>query len=131
MLADGAAPRLPQRQRVDRYRGRVDDNFDDYVVDKDSMTEGVGEDGDTGIDVETDVDPGIAANLEADTGIDSEIDAPEPATWTRSETTGVASVDAAIEELTRLDELPTGEHVAVYEDLHRRLQDALADLDGS
>ena len=109
----------------------MDDNFDDYVVDKDSMTEGVGEDGDTGIDVETDVDPGIAANLEADTGIDSEIDAPEPATWTRPEATGVASVDAAIEELTRLDELPTGEHVAVYEDLHRRLQDALADLDGS
>jgi len=40
-------------------------------------------------------------------------------------------VDAAITELARLDELPTSEHVAVYEGLHRQLQDALADLDGS
>ncbi len=109
----------------------MDDNFDDYVVDKDSVTDSVGDDGDTGTDVETDVDPGIEADVEADAGIDSEIDAPEPATWTRPDPTGVASVDAAIEELARLDELPTSEHVAVYEGLHRQLQDALVDLDGS
>ncbi len=59
------------------------------------------------------------------------VDAPEAAAWMRPESTGVSSVDAAIEELARLDELPTGEHVAVYEGLHRQLQDALADLDGS
>ena len=64
---------------------------------------------------------------------DDEIDAgvSEPATWTRPDSTGVASVDAAIAELARLDELPTSEHVAVYDGLHRQLQDALADLDGA
>jgi hypothetical protein len=62
---------------------------------------------------------------------DSGLDAPEPAAWTRPASTGVGSVDAAIEELTRLDELPTSEHVAVYEGVHRQLHDALADLDGS
>jgi hypothetical protein len=81
----------------------TDDRFDDYV-DEESIP---------------------------DTGAGSEIDAAEPAAWTRPGATGVASVDAAIEELVRLDELPTSEHVAVYEGLHRQLQDALADLDGS
>ncbi len=33
--------------------------------------------------------------------------------------------------MLELDHLPTGEHVAYYEAAHRRLQDALADLDGS
>jgi hypothetical protein len=101
----------------------TDERFDDYVVDKDGMADSVGED----VDPETDVSPGI----ETDTGIDGEIDAGEPATWARPDHTGVASVDATIEELAQLDELPTSEHVAVYEGLHRQLQDALADLDGS
>jgi hypothetical protein len=51
--------------------------------------------------------------------------------WARPDVTGVASVDAAIGELAGLDALPTSEHVAVYEGLHRQLQDALADLDGA
>jgi hypothetical protein len=80
----------------------TDEGFDDYV-DEDSVTDFVAEDVDTGSDGE----------------------------WTRPAATGVASVDAAIEGLTRLDELPTSEHVAVYEGLYRQLQDALADLDGS
>jgi hypothetical protein len=70
----------------------------------------------------------------SDVGEDVEIGAeqadPEPASWARPDVTGVARVDAVIGELDRLDGLPAGEHVAVYEGLHRQLQDALADLDG-
>ena len=43
--------------------------------------------------------------------------------------TGVASADAAAERLTELDEAPLEEHVGIYEDVHRRLQEGLADLD--
>jgi hypothetical protein len=76
-------------------------------------------------------DDSMADPIDAsDDDSDMDVDAPEPATWTRPDSTGVSSVDAAIEELTRLDQLPTGEHAPVYESLHRQLQDALADLDG-
>jgi hypothetical protein len=43
--------------------------------------------------------------------------------------TGDARVDAATARLAELAELPTSEHVTVYEDVHRRLQDALSDAD--
>jgi hypothetical protein len=43
--------------------------------------------------------------------------------------TGEARVDAATALLGELAGLPTSDHVAVYEDVHRRLQDALADAD--
>jgi hypothetical protein len=62
---------------------------------------------------------------------DEDADTAESEEWIRPEVTGVANVDAAIDELGRLDQLPTSEHVAVYEGLHRQLQDALADLDGA
>jgi hypothetical protein len=39
------------------------------------------------------------------------------------------SVDAAIERLGALDELPVAEHVGVFDEAHRQLQDSLADLD--
>lgn len=39
--------------------------------------------------------------------------------------TGEDRVDAALERLPELDRLPTAEHVAVYEEVHRSLQDAL------
>jgi hypothetical protein len=51
--------------------------------------------------------------------------------WAAPDATGVRQVDDALAELTRLDQLPTSEHVAVYEVVHRQFQDALADLDGS
>jgi hypothetical protein len=44
--------------------------------------------------------------------------------------TGEPRVDAALERLTALDDEPLAGHVVVYEDVHRLLQDALADLDG-
>jgi hypothetical protein len=46
-----------------------------------------------------------------------------------SEPTGVAAVDAALDRLSTAAELPPAEQVAVYEDMHRMLTDALADLD--
>lgn len=45
--------------------------------------------------------------------------------------TGDPRVDAAVARLAELGALTTAEHVDVYEDMHRRLQNALADLDGS
>ena len=43
--------------------------------------------------------------------------------------TGVARVDAATARLDEVAELPTADHVTVYDDVHRRLQDALSDAD--
>ncbi len=37
-------------------------------------------------------------------------------------------VDDAVARLAELRDLPTVDHVAVYEDIHSRLHDALADL---
>ncbi|MFL6137574.1 MAG: hypothetical protein ACJ74O_07210 [Frankiaceae bacterium] len=49
--------------------------------------------------------------------------------------TGEPRVDAALERLGALGGEPlagdVAGHVAVYEDVHRLLQDALADLDGA
>jgi hypothetical protein len=43
--------------------------------------------------------------------------------------TGEPRVDAATARLEEIVALPTSEHVEVYEDVHQRLQDALADAD--
>jgi hypothetical protein len=109
----------------------TDDRFGDYV-DEESISDFAAQDVDTGSDLEdagTDpgTDPGI--DREPDTNIDGAIEA--SGAWALPDATGVPSVDAAITELARLDELPISEHVGVYEGLHRQLQDALADLDGS
>src|SRR4051812_152501 len=43
--------------------------------------------------------------------------------------TGEPAVDAALTNLDELAELPVAEHVGVFDESHRQLQDALADLD--
>jgi hypothetical protein len=43
--------------------------------------------------------------------------------------TGDARVDAGTARLAELADLPTADHVPVYDDVHHRLQDALADAD--
>lgn len=43
--------------------------------------------------------------------------------------TGDPRVDDALSRLEELAQLPVTEHLSVYEDVHRRLHDALADLD--
>lgn len=45
--------------------------------------------------------------------------------------TGVSSVDAALEQLRDLDNIPVEGHVEVFDDVQRRLHDALAELDDS
>jgi hypothetical protein len=45
------------------------------------------------------------------------------------EATGHAAVDAALEKLRELAERPTGAHPELYDDVHRRLQDVLAEID--
>ena len=45
--------------------------------------------------------------------------------------TGEPRVDAALQRLQDISAAPVDEHVAIYDDVHRRLQDALADLDES
>ena len=41
------------------------------------------------------------------------------------------AVRPALERLAELDALPTHEHVDVYDDVHRRLHEALSDLDAA
>ena len=43
--------------------------------------------------------------------------------------TGDARVDAALARIDELPDLPGSEHVEVYEDIHRRLHDALSDAE--
>ncbi|MFG2299068.1 hypothetical protein [Streptomyces sp. NPDC048603] len=43
--------------------------------------------------------------------------------------TGRDEIDARLERLGDVDDLPADEHVAVYEDVHRGLRDALTALD--
>jgi hypothetical protein len=47
------------------------------------------------------------------------------------EPTGVPAADEARARLSTVDDAPLEEHVEVYEDVHRQLQEGLADLDES
>lgn len=81
-------------------------------------------------------DPADAEGADSDSDSDAEATDVGASTdggqgWSSPEPTGVAQVDSAIAELARLDQLPTSEHVAVFDAVHRTLQDSLADLDGS
>ena len=55
---------------------------------------------------------------------DERLDVAEP-----SAPTGVAAADEAATRLADLDDAPVEAHVGIYEDVHRRLQEGLADLD--
>ena len=43
--------------------------------------------------------------------------------------TGESAVDDALARLSQISEAPTADHVEIYDDVHRRLTDALADVD--
>jgi hypothetical protein len=43
--------------------------------------------------------------------------------------TGESAVDDALARLSQIGEAPTADHVEIYDDVHRRLTDALADVD--
>ena len=54
---------------------------------------------------------------------------PDGTSVTGERLTGVAAADDARERLDAVEHAPWDEHVAIYEDVHRRLQEGLADLD--
>ena len=63
--------------------------------------------------------------------VESVIDNAEPTVVMMSlPVTGEPRVDDAIARLSDLSSLPVDEHVAVFEDVQRRLHDTLADLSG-
>ena len=74
-----------------------------------------------------------SAPIEPDVDIDDvdeilvldEVSAPTLPVW---EPTGDPAVDAALEELARLDEFERSEQIAVFESVHRRLHERLSDL---
>jgi hypothetical protein len=49
---------------------------------------------------------------------------------TEGETTGDERVDAAMARLGELEGAPTASHPEIFQDVHRRLQDALSGIDG-
>ena len=61
-----------------------------------------------------------AASVEAGSGQHEVPDAPA---------TGESAVDDALARLSQISDTPTADHVEVYDDVHRRLTDALADVD--
>jgi hypothetical protein len=66
-----------------------------------------------------------------ETAVESVIDNAEPTVVMMSlPVTGEPRVDDAIARLSDLSSLPVDEHVAVFEDVQRRLHDTLADLSG-
>jgi hypothetical protein len=56
-------------------------------------------------------------------------DAHRSAETTAAPAGGVEAVKAARDLLATVPDAPLDEHVAMYEDVHRRLQEGLADLD--
>ena len=92
--------------------------------------------------VEADIDDLDDADLEDEFEDESEDDVLEDETdYTAKPTkpvlamsalpvTGEARVDDALGRLTDLTDLPVHEHVAVFEDVQRRLHETLADLTG-
>jgi hypothetical protein len=54
---------------------------------------------------------------------------PDEPTDVGSEQSPGSTVDAVLERLDGLEERPVGEHVEVFDAVHRSLQDALATLD--
>lgn len=75
------------------------------------------------------VDVVVDAEVELDDVDDilvlDEVTAPTLPVW---EPTGDPAVDAALEELSRLDEFERSEQIAVFESVHRRLHERLSDL---
>jgi hypothetical protein len=75
------------------------------------------------VDAPADHAPAQDASSPTDDTLGGEVPTDEAAT------TGNARVDAATARLAELDDLPTEQHADVFEDVQRRLHEALADLD--
>lgn len=98
--------------------------------------------GDTGAAIPSMVEPDAMAEVDSMAGADDvdaideaeelddilvleEVSAPTLPVW---EPTGDPAVDAALEELSRIDEYERSEQIAVFESVHRRLHERLSDL---
>lgn len=95
--------------------------------------------GDTGAAIPSMVEPDAMAETDDVDAIDAideveelddilvleEVSAPTLPVW---EPTGDPAVDAALEELSRIDEYERSEQIAVFESVHRRLHERLSDL---
>ncbi|MFJ7156789.1 hypothetical protein ACIQUQ_17815 [Streptomyces sp. NPDC101118] len=79
------------------------------------------------------VPAGAGAELAAAVAAGAEDTVPDPAgpgpLGVERTPTGRPEVDAALDRLADADHLPAEGHVAVYEDVHRELRDALTALD--
>jgi hypothetical protein len=77
--------------------------------------------------------PPDAAGLQEDAvqaaDVGSANDAPDGTDSEPDARTGVPAADQAAERLRDLDDAPLDQHVEIYEDTHRRLEEGLADLD--
>ena len=123
------------------YDGDVDsdalEDTDTQVVDE--FDESAGADSDPDIDIDADLDAAINAVNDGGASVRPVVTAESlPLAMSPRDAfihardipaTGDARVDAATARLTELVDLPTSDHAAVYDDGHRRLQDALADAD--
>lgn len=120
---------------IDAYvpgEDEVEDEHDDEVeaaldaeldAEIDAEIEGI----DDGSDA---VGPGAAREQQPSGTLAFAVSAKEQlASLAEPEVTGDPRIDAATARLGDLADLPTSDHVAVYDDVHRRLQDALADAE--
>jgi hypothetical protein len=108
----------------------VSDELDESAEAADIQADTGDDAADSGDETGPDASDGIGPDAADGTGPEA-ADGTGAADVIRPEPTGVPTVDAAVERLAELDDLPTGEHVAIYDAAHRQLQDALADLDGA
>jgi hypothetical protein len=119
--ADPAALEDPVHHDVAAHELEVEAESDEDTEgesdDESGDDTGETDEGQSGADFEADED--IAPNTDWDAA---------PA---EIEPTGDDRVDAAVDRLAGVRGIPVSAHVEVYEDVHRSLQDALADLDGS
>lgn len=73
-------------------------------------------------------EPEDAFDLDVADDVEEDVpaEAPAPAGLSRTyEPSGNAEVDDVLESVTQVADLPTAEHVEIYEDAHRRLHETL------
>lgn len=98
------------------------------VVPEVDAVDAVDEPVDEQVDEQVDEVPGEAPEGFSDDSSEYPGDAPvADGPRTEVEPTGDPRVDEALERLRELDDVATAEHAPVYEEIHRTLQDALAE----
>lgn len=113
-LEDGFAPFVS-----DRGDGEADSAEDEGAFEAESAAE-----------VAEEWAGGALGSTEADADATDPADsAPVDPVPTSDERTGVPAADSALDRLLDLDAAPLEEHVEIFDDVHRRLHEGLAELD--